>query len=146
MGVETHLSGPLPHTAPGQPTITLIWEWSVGAEGGCHGDGDGGDVDGDGLADILIGARNAGDRHGRGYLVLGSSIRAGTFDLTDADMRFLGESRLDEAGYTVSSAGDVNGDGLHDILVASWQANSVEGGGEVDAGAGLAYLILVPSE
>jgi hypothetical protein len=64
----------------------------------------------------------------------------------DADMRFIGEAYQDEAGYTVSSAGDVNGDGLDDILVASWQANSVEGGFEEDIGAGLAYLILVPSE
>ena len=105
-----------------------------------------GEVDGDDRADILIGARNAGDRVGRGYLILGSSVSAGVFDLTDSDMRFVGEQRLDEAGYTVSSAGDVNGDGLDDLLMASWQANSVEGGDEEDAGAGLAYLILVPSE
>ena len=105
-----------------------------------------GEVDGDDRADLLIGARNAGDRIGRAYLVLGDSLSEGVFDLGDSDMRFIGEERLDEAGYTVSSAGDVNGDGLDDILVGSWQANSVEGGGEEDSGAGLAYLILVPSE
>ena len=105
-----------------------------------------GDVDGDGRGDILVGARNAGDRVGRAYLVLGESVTTGVVDLGDSDMRFVGEAREDEAGYTVSSAGDVNGDGLDDILVASWQANSVEGGEEEDVGAGLAYLILVPSE
>jgi len=105
-----------------------------------------GEVDGDGRADLLIGARNAGDRIGRAYLILGESVSEGVIELGDADMRFIGEAREDEAGYTVSSAGDVNGDGLDDILVASWQANSVEGGGEEDVGAGLAYLILVPSE
>ena len=105
-----------------------------------------GEVDGDGRADLLIGARNAGDRKGRAYLVFGKSVSEGLFDLADADMRFLGEERQDEAGYTVSSAGDVNGDGLDDLLIGAWQANSVEGGDEEDAGAGLAYLILVPSE
>ena len=54
-----------------------------------------GEVDGDGRADILIGARNAGDRIGRGYLILGQSISAGVMDLADADMRFVGKA-LDE--------------------------------------------------
>jgi len=104
-----------------------------------------GDVDGDGRGDILIGARNGGDRYGRAYLVLGKTLSEGVFDLADADMRFLGEERLDEAGYTVSSAGDVNADGLADILVGAWQAEYFEDAGE-DAGAGLAYLIMAPSE
>ena len=104
-----------------------------------------GEVDGDGKADILVGARNGGDRYGRAYLVFGSSLSEGVFDLADADMRFLGEKRLDEAGYTVSTAGDVNGDGLDDILVGAWQAEYFEDGDE-DAGTGLAYLILAPSE
>lgn len=101
-----------------------------------------GDVDGDDRADILIGARNAGDRVGRAYLVFGASVGGGTFELGDSDMRFIGEERLDEAGYTVSSAGDVNGDGLSDMLIGAWEGD-FDG---VSAGTGRAYLLLAPSE
>jgi len=102
-----------------------------------------GEVDGDGRADILIGARNAGDRVGRAYLVLGASIESGVHDLQDSDVRFIGEDRLDEAGYTVSSAGDVNGDGLDDLLFGAWQGDAY---GDEPGGPGKAYLVLVPSE
>lgn len=88
--------------------------WSVGAAG---------DVDGDGLDDLLIGAYNAGDasvRTGMAYLVAAGSLSAsGSLDLADADWRFLGEAASDQAGKHVSGAGDVDGDGYADILVGA---------------------------
>jgi hypothetical protein len=97
-----------------------------------------GDVDGDGLDDILVGAYgndDGGSFAGKAYLVLGSSLLAGTqgIDLSLADHSFVGESAMDYLGVAISSAGDVDGDGLDDILVGA-RHNGV--------GIGKAYLIL----
>ncbi len=99
-----------------------------------------GDVDGDGRDDILIGAYGSDDGGtgaGMAYLILGSSLEAsGTLSLSTADYRFVGESSSDFAGYAVSSAGDVDGDGRDDILIGAY--GSDDGG----TGAGKTSLIL----
>jgi hypothetical protein len=100
-----------------------------------------GDVNNDGYDDILIGA--IGDEEGGGgfagqvYLILGKNSDWGMdTDLSDADASFCGEDAGDFAGFSVSCAGDVNGDGYDDILIgAPWDD---DGGGS----AGQAYLIL----
>ena len=97
------------------------------------------DTDGDGLADVLVGAPDRGEggfEAGITYLLLNAS---GTVDLVDADARLLGEDLLDGAGGSVGGAGDVNGDGLGDILVG---ANEDDAGG---GGAGAAYLLYGPA-
>jgi hypothetical protein len=99
-----------------------------------------GDVDGDGLDDILIGADEndyGGATAGMAYLILGSSLGANSeIDLSQADYNFWGHYGVDWAGHSVSSAGDVDGDGLDDILIGA-VGNDVGG-----SYAGMTYLFL----
>jgi hypothetical protein len=103
-----------------------------------------GDVNGDGIADLLIGDKSndaGGTNAGAAYVVFGTdqgfaaSTDLETLAAGAGGFKITGEAVTDYAGISVSSAGDVNGDGLDDILVGAF-AN--DGGG---AGAGAAYLI-----
>ncbi len=98
-----------------------------------------GDVDADGHSDLLFGARHFNDGFGRSYLVLGGNIRPGVHSLSEADYRFDGEARLDEAGDTVASAGDIDDDGLDDLLIGARQENQTG-----ESGPGKAYIVLSP--
>jgi hypothetical protein len=84
-----------------------------------------GDVNGDGFDDILIGARSNDDngiQSGRVYLFYGPV--SGTLSATTADAIIEGAA-FDEIGRAVAPLGDVNGDGLDDIVVGS----DIAGGG-----------------
>lgn len=71
-----------------------------------------GDTNGDGIPDMIVGAR--GDS-GPGYARVFSG-KDGSFLHT-----FHGDSDIERFGRSVSGAGDVNGDGLGDLIVgASW--------------------------
>ena len=81
-----------------------------------------GDVDGDGLDDLLLGAprQNSSSTYpgpGQAYLFL--SPVSGTMLTSDADATFVGETDEDEAGFGLSGAGDQDGDGLPDLLVGA---------------------------
>jgi len=100
-----------------------------------------GDVNGDGYDDFLIGAwfdEDGGDYAGQTYLILGRAAAdwGMDFNLSNADASFWGEDDHDYSGWSVASAGDVNGDGYDDFLIG---AQRDEDGGE---DAGQTYLIL----
>jgi hypothetical protein len=98
-----------------------------------------GDVDGDGLDDILIGASGhdaGGNNAGAGYLILASSLGANKLiDLSQADYKFVGETEQDWAGYQITTAGDVDGDGLDDLVLGS---DGDDGGTQAHA----SYIVL----
>ncbi len=78
-----------------------------------------GDVNGDGRADIIVGAPNYGALFtGRAYVFYGGptllSKGAGS-----ADVIITGEANGNNFAQSVSSAGDVNGDGRSDIIIGA---------------------------
>jgi hypothetical protein len=82
-----------------------------------------GDLDGDGLADLLVSDHYAYGQRGAAYLVLGSSIPwGGTLDLGLADAVFRGASG-DRAGQNVGGGGDFDGDGIPDLYIGAARAD-----------------------
>ena len=77
-----------------------------------------GDVNGDGYTDIVVGAPGfpQGDDRGKAYVYHGSSTGLAT---GSGDWTAIGEGAGDSLGSTVATAGDVNGDGYDDLLVAA---------------------------
>ena len=101
-----------------------------------------GDVNGDGLDDFAIGVPDnskKGWRTGKVYLFFGRTTAWPSWmRFTDANASFEGEEEYNDAGSQLSAAGDVNGDGLDDFLVAASTA-------DLDSRtwyAGKAYLVL----
>ena len=69
---------------------------------------------------------------GKAYLVrMGLLDGPGTYSLSDAHTSWVGEAEGDEAGYNAKGLGDVNGDGLSDLIVSGWQLNIPSGSGKV---------------
>jgi hypothetical protein len=83
----------------------------------------GGDVDGDGLADVLIGAMTASQPEaasGAAYLWLGASLLDdGVHDARNADARFGGGGEGALMGAGLSIAQDLDGDALDDIVIGA---------------------------
>src|SRR5436190_176825 len=78
-----------------------------------------GDVNGDGYADVIIGAYDASSFEGKSYVIFGkasglSDINLSTLNTTQG-FRIIGENSGDQSGSSVSSAGDINKDGYADV-------------------------------
>jgi hypothetical protein len=95
-----------------------------------------GDVNGDGFADVIVGAFVPDGLSGASYVVFGqASGFAANLDLSSLDgsngFKLSGVAQFDFSGRSVASAGDVNGDGFADVLVGAYRADPAGG----DSGA-----------
>ncbi|MFT5681145.1 MAG: hypothetical protein ACI8RZ_002051 [Myxococcota bacterium] len=93
----------------------------------------GGDFNGDGLADLLLGASRSdegGYISGSAHVFFGDTLNPG-MSITEDDATVEGESTLDLMGTAVSGSGDINGDGYADIVAGAPDDDNgnVNGGG-----------------
>ncbi len=97
-----------------------------------------GDVNGDGLDDLLVGAYAADGFRGRAYVVFGKAD-AGTVDtgaLGAGGFQIDGQATEDWLGIGLAGGRDVNGDGRDDIVVGATRADN-----NSRAKSGSAYVI-----
>src|SRR5712691_5919566 len=96
-----------------------------------------GDVNGDGAADVIVGADQLfNEGPGKAYVFYGPL--AGNIQAADAGAIMTGEVAQDGFGISVSGAGDFNGDGFDDVIVGAWDNDG--GGGR----SGRAYTFFGP--
>ncbi len=81
-----------------------------------------GDVNSDGYGDVIVGAYGYNSEAGRASVYFGGASMDNIVDIALA-----GEAPYDRLGVSVSGAGDVNNDGIDDVIVGAYGYNSFTG-------------------
>jgi hypothetical protein len=122
------LGATLDLNSPPAGTVTVIQGAIAKAQAG-YSVSSAGDVNGDGIDDLIVGAPYASPdtlpQAGVSYVVYGQAGGLGT--TLDLNSSFAGTltviqgagADFDRSGYSVSNAGDVNGDGIDDLIVGA---------------------------
>ena len=96
--------------------VSDVSGWSVSAAG---------DINGDGYDDLLIGAWQHNTSMGRSYVVFGGKNvgSSGVIALSNLNgvngFKLDGEFIGDQSGWSVNTAGDINGDGYPDLIIGA---------------------------
>jgi Ca2+-binding RTX toxin-like protein len=102
-----------------------------------------GDINGDGIDDLIVSSRSASTGEygvGKTHVIFGrtgatrANIDLGSFSVADGFI-IIGDAESDSSGTSVSNAGDVNGDGIDDLIISAPYNDA--GGGN----AGAAYIV-----
>jgi len=94
-----------------------------------------GDVNGDGFADVILGAYlydNGQNNEGRAFVYLGSAVGPQAAPAWTAE----NDEPLSSFGFSVGAAGDVNGDGYDDVIVGATRHDNPQ----EDEGGAWVYL------
>ncbi len=91
-----------------------------------------GDINGDGIDDVIIGANLSNSSAGSSYVVFGTTSGfPNPLKLEDINgingFSINGVTNGDQSGTSVSAAGDVNGDGTDDLIIGAYLADSSGG-------------------
>jgi len=87
-----------------------------------------GDFNGDGYPDLVVGAIGVDFSRGAAMVFYGDVVPVGQTDINGADVTLTGGAQGDQAATAVAPAGDVDGDGMDDLLVSA--LNAAGGAGE----------------